>query len=49
MQHHKYSLTELEGMLPWEREIYMGLLMQWIKEENERIEKEKAKQKQQRG
>ena len=49
MQHHKYSLTELENMMPWEREIYMGLLMQWIKEENERIEKEKAKQKQQRG
>ena len=45
MQHHKYSLTELEDMMPWEREIYMGLLMQWIKEENERIEKEKAKQK----
>tara|TARA_Y100000004_G_scaffold139472_1_gene158317 strand:- start:75 stop:215 length:141 start_codon:yes stop_codon:yes gene_type:complete len=45
MQHHKYSLTELENMMPWEREIYMGLLMQWIKEENERIEKEKAKQK----
>ena len=49
MQHHKYSLTEIENMMPWEREIYMGLLMQWIKEENERIEKEKAKQKQQRG
>jgi len=49
MQHHKYSLTELENMMPWEREIYMGLLMQWIKEENERLEKEKAKQKQQRG
>jgi hypothetical protein len=49
MQHHKYSLTELENMMPWEREIYMGLLMQWIKEENERIEKERAKQKQQRG
>ena len=49
MQHHKYSLTELEDMMPWEREIYMGLLMQWIKEENERIEKERAKQKQQRG
>ena len=46
MQHHKYSLTELENMMPWEREIYMGLLMQWIKEENERIEKEKSKQKQ---
>ena len=45
MQHHKYSFTELENMMPWEREIYMGLLMQWIKEENERLEKEKAKQK----
>ena len=45
MQHHKYSLTELENMMPWEREIYIGLLMQWIKEENERIEKENAKTK----
>ena len=46
MQHHKYSLSELENMMPWEREIYMGLLMQWIKEENERLEKEKQKAKQ---
>ena len=43
MQHHKYSLTELENMMPWEREIYMGLLLQWVKEENERIEKERQK------
>ena len=49
IQHHKYSLTELEEMMPWEREIYIGLLMQWIKEENDRIEKENAKRKQQRG
>jgi hypothetical protein len=33
MQHHKYSLTELENMVPWERQIYMGLLQNWIKEE----------------
>ena len=46
IQHHKYSLTELEEMMPWEREIYIGLLMQWIKEENDRIEKENAKIKQ---
>ena len=46
MQHHNYSLTELENMMPWEREIYMGLLLQWVKEENERIEKENAKMKQ---
>ena len=43
IQHHKYSLTELENMLPWEREIYVGLLQNWIKEENERIEKENRK------
>ena len=33
-------------MMPWEREIYMGLLAQWVKEENDRIEKENAKRKQ---
>ena len=43
MQHHKYSLTELENMIPWEREIYIGLLMQYLKEEEERMEKEKRK------
>ena len=43
MQHHKYSLTELENMMPWEREIYVGLLQNWIKEENKRIEKENRK------
>ena len=41
MQHHDYSLTELENMMPWERDIYGGLLMEWIKEENKRIDKEK--------
>ena len=34
MQHHKYSLTELEDMMPWEREIYLTLLQQYIEEEN---------------
>ena len=43
MQHHKYSLTELENMLPWEREIYVGLLQYWIREENKRIEQENRK------
>jgi len=36
MQHHKYSLTELDNMMPWEREIYMSLLLQWLEEEAER-------------
>ncbi len=37
VQHHKYSLTEIEEMLPYEREIYISLLNAWIEEENERI------------
>jgi len=45
MQHHKYSLTELENMIPFEREIYLGLLQQHIREENERIERENQKNK----
>ena len=43
MQHHKYSLTELENMVPWEREIYIGLLLQYLKEEEERIKEENRK------
>lgn len=37
MQHHKYSLTELENMLPWERDIYIVMLVQYIQKENDRI------------
>jgi hypothetical protein len=39
MQHHKYSLTELDEMLPWEREIYIAMLVDYVKEENERIKR----------
>lgn len=36
MQHHQYSLTELDNMYPWEREIYVRLLLQHLEEERER-------------
>ena len=36
MQHHKYSLTELENMIPWERDVYVTLLIQYLKEEETR-------------
>lgn len=36
MQHHQYSLTELDNMMPFERQIYKSLLMSYIEEENER-------------
>ena len=45
MQHHKYSLTELENMVPWEREIYVNMLSNYIKEENDRIRLKQAGQK----
>ena len=40
MQHHKYSLTELENMMPWEREIYVDMLMEHINEENKKQEEQ---------
>jgi|TARA_Y100000022_G_scaffold186329_1_gene182852 hypothetical protein len=30
MHHHKYSLTEIENMMPWERQVYTTLLMQHL-------------------
>ena len=34
LQHHKYSITEIENMMPWERDVYVTLLKQYIEEEN---------------
>jgi hypothetical protein len=42
MQHHKYSLFELENMLPWERDIYVNMLIQYIEEENQKIKERQA-------
>tara|TARA_B100000900_G_C20345799_1_gene620149 strand:+ start:435 stop:578 length:144 start_codon:yes stop_codon:yes gene_type:complete len=43
MQNHNYSLTELEAMMPWEREIYIQLLMQHLEKEKERAKTLKNK------
>jgi hypothetical protein len=43
MQHHKYSLTELDEMMPFEREIYLALLTEHVKTENERIKEQEAR------
>jgi len=45
IQHHKYSLAELENMLPWERDIYVTMLIQHIEEENEKIKQRNAANK----
>jgi|TARA_A200000159_G_scaffold78148_1_gene72396 hypothetical protein len=36
MQHHHYSLTEIDMMIPWEREIYLAMLINYLEEEAER-------------
>jgi hypothetical protein len=38
MQYHKYSLTELEEMIPFEREVYIGMLLQHLEQEKQRLE-----------
>jgi hypothetical protein len=43
MQHHDYSLTELDNMIPWEREVYVQLLVKWLEEDKKRQEAESAK------
>ena len=40
IQHHQWSLSDIENMLPFERRLYMEMLQDWIKEENERITRE---------
>ena len=45
MQHHNYSLSDLENMIPWEREIYVDMLVTFIKEENEKQKQRKAEGK----
>lgn len=42
---HNFSLTELENMIPWEKQIYTGLLVNYIREQNERMEQEQAEMK----
>jgi len=43
MQHHKYSLREIESLMPWERDVYVNLLSSYIKEENEKRRRDAQK------
>lgn len=45
MQHHNYSLGDLDSMLPWEREVYVAMLIDHIKEENEKQKQAEARRK----
>ena len=45
MQHHNYSLSDIENMMPWEREIYLDMLIIYIKEENKKQEERNMNRK----
>tara|TARA_B100001989_G_scaffold32572_1_gene19373 strand:- start:1361 stop:1504 length:144 start_codon:yes stop_codon:yes gene_type:complete len=45
MQYHKYSLTEIENMMPWEREVYLALLQDYIESENLKRQQEEGVQR----
>jgi|TARA_Y100001963_G_scaffold1507_1_gene2153 hypothetical protein len=42
MQYHKYSLTEIENMIPWERDVYVGLLQAHLEEEELKRKQQQA-------
>jgi 3-methyladenine DNA glycosylase AlkD len=35
MQYHKYSLSDIENMMPWEKFIYVDMLNQYIKHQED--------------
>jgi hypothetical protein len=45
IHHHKYSLTELENMIPWERQVYLDMLIKFLEEETERIKEQQRQQR----
>ena len=38
MQHHNYSLQELENMIPWEREVYVSMLLDYLNEQKQQMQ-----------
>lgn len=43
MQNHKYNLSELDDMMPWEREIYVVMLIEHLKEQEERYKQQQKR------
>ncbi len=41
IQHHNWNLTELENMIPFERQIYVDMLMEHVEQENEKMNQAK--------
>jgi hypothetical protein len=40
-QHHKYSISDMENLIPYERDIYIDMLMKLLDEQRKELEKRK--------
>jgi len=40
VQNHNWDIEAIENMIPWEKEVYLIMLNEWVQNENDRIEKE---------
>ena len=45
MQYHKYSLSDIEGLIPWERDLYIAMLLDYLEKEKQRQEENTRKSK----
>ncbi len=43
MQYHNYTLADIEGLLPWERDLYVAMVVEHVEKEKQRREEQKAK------
>ena len=43
MQYHNYSLSDIEGLIPWERDLYVSMLLEHVEKEKQRQEEIKRK------
>lgn len=39
MIHFNWSLSDIESMIPWEREIYINIVLEHVRQKNEEIQK----------
>ena len=46
VHHYKYTLTELENMIPWERDMYIGMVNSWAKEEADKLKQQSVESQQ---
>ena len=43
IHHHKWQIEYIENLMPWEKEIYVNLLVQFLEEEQKRMRDQEAK------